>query len=125
LVRFQVLANAGQLFHGAPAQAHSIAGHGYVLAVHTHTLAAGGAAAIGGLGGGGLGSALVHLFIWHLIWRAGFALWRIPTVGPFLVVFLIAAIVALSIVRRHRGPRWWNNRGGSTGAGTGSGPRDW
>ena len=124
MVRFQVLANAGQLFHGAPAQAHSIAGHGYVLAVHTHTLAAGGAAAIGGLGGG-LGSALVHLFIWHLIWRAGFALWRIPTVGPFLVVFLIVAIVALGIVRRRRGPRWWNNRGGSTGAGTGSGPRDW
>jgi hypothetical protein len=125
LVTFSVLANAGQLYHNAPAQAHSLADHGYALAVHTHALAAGGPAAVGGLGGAGLGRVLVHLFIWHLIWRAGFALWRIPTVGPFLVVFLIAAIVALGIVRRHRGPRWWNNRGGSTGAGTGSGPRDW
>lgn len=121
-MKFHVLANAGQLYHNAPAQAHSLAGHGYVLAAHTHALAAGGAAAIGG---GGLGGALVHLFIWHLIWRAGFALWRVPTVGPFLVILLIAVIVTLGILRRHRGPRWWNNRGGSTGAGTGSGPRDW
>jgi hypothetical protein len=68
---------------------------------------------------------IVHLFIWHLIWRAGLGLWHIPTVGPFVVAFLIAAIVALVIVRNHRGPRWWNNRGGSTGAGTGRGPRDW
>ena len=42
-----------------------------------------------------------------------------------LVVLLIAAIVAPAIMRRRRGPRWWTNRGGSTGAGTGSGPRDW
>ena len=126
LVKHYVFANAGQLFHSAPAQAHSLAGHGYALAFHTHGLAAGGAAGLGRLGGGGgLGSVIVHLFIWHLVWRAGLGLWHIPTVGPFVVIVLIAAIVTLSIVRKHRGPRWWNNRGGSTGAGTGRGPRDW
>jgi hypothetical protein len=123
-VKIQVFANAGQLFHSAPAQAQSLAGHGYALAYHTHALAVGGAAGLG-LGGGGFGRVIVRLFIWHLIWRAGLGLWRIPTVGPFVVVLLIAAIVALGIVRKHRGPRWWNNRGGSTGAGTGRGPRDW
>ena len=125
LVKFHVFANAGQLFHSAPAQAHSLAGHGYALAFHTHAVAAGGAAGLGRLGGGGFGRAIVHLFIWHLIWRAGLSLWHVPDVGPFLVVLLIAAVVALVIVRKHRGPRWWNNRGGSTGAGTGTGPRDW
>jgi hypothetical protein len=125
LVEFHVLANAGQLLHSAPAQAHSLAGHGYALAFHTHALAASGAVGIGRIGGGGFGRAIVHLFIWHLIWRAGLGLWHIPTVGPFVVVLLIAAIVALAIVRKQRGPRWWNNRGGSTGAETGSGPRDW
>ena len=120
-----VFANAGQLIESAPAQAHSLAGHGYALTSDTHALAAGGAAGLGHLGGGGLGGVIVHLLIWHLIWRAGLGLWHIPTVGPFLVVLLIAAIVTLGIVRKHRGPRWWNNRGGSTGAGTGRGPRDW
>jgi hypothetical protein len=125
LVKVYVFANAGQFFHTVPAQAHSLAGHGYALAFHTHGLAAGGAAGLGRLGGGGFGRAIVHLFIWHLIWRAGLSLWHIPDVGPFVVVLLIAAIVALVIVRKRRGPRWWNNRGGSTGAGTGWGPRDW
>lgn len=65
----------------------------------------------------GFGHAIVHLFIWHLIWRSGLGLWRIPAAGPFVVVLLIAAITALVIVCKQRGPRWWNNRGGSTGAG--------
>jgi hypothetical protein len=125
LVKIHVFANAGQLFHSAPAQAHSLAGHGYALAFHTHALAAGGGVGLGRLGGGGFGRVIVHLFIWHLIWRAGLGLWHIPTVGPFVVVLLIAAIVTLVILRKHRGPRWWNNRGGSAGAGTGRGPRDW
>jgi hypothetical protein len=126
LVEFHVLANAGQLLQSAPEQAHSLAGAGSALAFHAHALAAGGAVGVGRIGGGGgFGRAIVHLFIWHLVWRAGLGLWRIPAVGPFVVVLLIAAIVALVIVRRQRGPRWWNNRGGSTGAGTGSGPRDW
>lgn len=77
------------------------------------------------LGGGGLVGVLAHLFIWHLIWRAAFGLWHIPTVGPFLVIAIVVIIVALGVLRRRRGPRWWNNRGGSTGYGTGSGPRDW
>jgi hypothetical protein len=125
-VKFHASASAGQLFRSAPAQAHSLASDGYALAVHTHVFAAGSAAGVGGLGGGGgLGRVLVHLFIWHLIWRAGLGLWHIPIVGPFVVLLLIAAIVALAIMRKRRGPRWWNNRGGSTGYGTGSGPRDW
>jgi hypothetical protein len=102
-----------------------LAGQGYALAAHAHALAAGGTAALGGLGGGGLGRVIVHLFIWRLIWRAGLGLWHIPRVGPFVVVLLVAAIVALVIVRKQRGPRRWNNRGGSTGAGTERGPRDW
>jgi hypothetical protein len=125
LVKVYDSANVGQFFHTVPAQAHSLAGHGYALAFHMHGLAAGGAAGVGRLGGGGFGRAIVHLFIWHLIWRAGLSLWHIPDVGPFVVLLLIAAIVALVIVRKRRGPRWWNNRGGSTGAGTGWGPRDW
>lgn len=100
----------------AGAQAHTLPGHGYALASHAHALA---------LGGAGIGSLIVHLVIWHLIWRAGLALWHIPTVGPYLVVLLIVAVVGLGAVRRRRGPRWWNNRGGSTGYGTGRGPRDW
>jgi hypothetical protein len=98
-----------------------------VFASHSHALATGGAAALGrfGGGGGGIGHFLVHLFIWHLIWRAGLDLWRVPAVGPFLVVLLIAVVVALVVLRQQRGPRWWNNRGGSSGAGSGDGPRDW
>jgi hypothetical protein len=117
LVKIHLLAHAGQ--------PHGLAGHGYALASHAHALTAGGTAGLGGLGGGGLGRVIVHLFIWRLIWRAGLGLWHIPRVGPFVVVLLIAAIVALVIVRKQRGPRWWNNRGGSTGVGTGRGPRDW
>jgi hypothetical protein len=124
-VKTHVSAHAGQLVHSAPAQAHGLAGHGYALASHAHALAAGGTASLGGLGGGGLGRLIVHLFIWRLIWRAGLALWHVPTVGPFLVVLLIAAIAGLVIVRKQRGPRWWSSRGGSTGAGTGRGPRNW
>jgi hypothetical protein len=66
-------------------------------------LAAGGAVGLGGLGGGGgLGRAIAHLFIWHLIWRAGLGLWRVPTVGPFLVVALGLVIVALIVARAQR-----------------------
>ena len=122
-MKSHVFANVGQLLNGAPAQAHSLAGHGYALASHTQALTA--SAAGLGRGGGGLGRVILHLFIWRLIWRAGLGLWHIPTVGPFVVLLLIAAIVALVIVRKKRGPRWWNNQGGSTGAGTGRGPRDW
>jgi len=125
LVKIHLLASAGQLFHAAPAQVHGLAGHGYALAAHAHALGAGGAAALGRVGGGGFGRLIVHLFIWHLIWRAGLGLWHLPVVGPFVVVLLIVAVVALVIVRQQRGPRWWSNRGGSAGAGTGRGPRAW
>jgi hypothetical protein len=93
------------------------------------------------LGGGGIGSLIVHLFIWHEIFRLVFFLWRIHTVGPFLVVFLGLGLIGFLAWRqgrrpfgRRRGPiRWGRRRGsdsagygtGSTGHGTGGGPRDW
>jgi hypothetical protein len=123
MVTSHVLAGAGPLLHSAPAQAHALAGQGYDLAFHTHALAIG-----AGLGGAGLTSILIHLVIWHLIWSAGLSLWHIPTFGPFIVLLLIAALITLGIIRRRR-PRWhgrrWRNRGGFTGKGSGSGPRDW
>ena len=75
------------------------------------------------LGGAGIGGLIVHLFIWHFIWRLMFAVWHIPTFGPFIFVAIIAAFIGHGIWRRQRGPR--RRRGGSTGYGTGSGPRDW
>jgi hypothetical protein len=68
---------------------------------------------------------LVHLFIWHLIWRAGLGIWRVPTVGPFLIVAIGLLIVAAIALRAQRGPGWWNRRGGSAGARGNSGPRNW
>ena len=66
-------------------------------------LAVGGAVGLGGIGGGGgLGRAIAHLVIWHLIWRAGLGLWRVPAVGPFLVVALGLVIVALIVARARR-----------------------
>jgi hypothetical protein len=79
------------------------------------------------LGGGGLGSALIHLFIWHLIWRAALGIWRIPTFGPVIDIVLGIVVVALIIIRSQRGRGWWQRPGGRSGAGYGSrgGPRDW
>ncbi|HTX83839.1 MAG TPA: hypothetical protein VME44_16770 [Streptosporangiaceae bacterium] len=79
------------------------------------------------LGGGGLGGLIVHLIIWHFLWRLVWYVWRIPTFGPFLVLLIVAAIVGMSIWRRHRGPRRSRSGRGSggTGTGTGTGPRDW
>lgn len=88
------------------------------------------------LGGGGIGHFLVRLFIWHEIGRAIRYLWHIPTFGPFIVIGLGVLIVGLFIWRRMRGgpvrwggrgagPFWGRRRGGSTGYGTGGGPRDW
>jgi hypothetical protein len=53
--------------------------------------------------GGGLGSFLVHVFIWHQIWRAAPALWRIPTFGPVIVVMQVIALVAAGACRSRRG----------------------
>jgi hypothetical protein len=77
------------------------------------------------LGGGGLAHWLVRLFIWHEIFRLIRFLWRIPTFGPFIVIAIGLVIVGLAIWRRYHGPIWGRRRGGSTGYGTGSGPRDW
>jgi hypothetical protein len=78
------------------------------------------------LGGGGLAHWIIRLFIWHEIFRLIRYLWRIPTFGPFIVVLLGLIVVGLIVWRRSRGPiRWGRRRGGSTGYGSGGGPRDW
>jgi hypothetical protein len=73
------------------------------------------------LGGAGIGGLIIHLFIWHAIWRLMFAVWHIHTFGPFICFAIVAAFIGYGVWRRHRGPR----RGGLAGYGTGSGPRDW
>lgn len=73
------------------------------------------------LGGGSLVSLLVHLFVWHLIWRFALLLWRIPTFGPVIVVVLVIALVTAAVYRSRRA----RARGGQYGYGTGKGPRDW
>ena len=76
--------------------------------------------------GGGLASLLIHLFIWHEIFRLVRFLWHIHTFGPFLVLLLGGLIVGALVWRRHRGSfRFGRRRGGLTGYGSGSGPRDW
>lgn len=78
------------------------------------------------LGGGGLAHWLIRLFIWHEIWRLIWYLWRIPTFGPFLVIALGCVLVGSAVWRGYHGPIWrGRRRGGSTGYGTGAGPRDW
>ena len=78
------------------------------------------------IGGGGIGSLLVHLFIWHLIWRFFFIIWHIHTFGPILVALIVACAVTLAILRSRRGSGWWRrSRGGSMRCGSGTGPRDW
>ncbi len=93
--------------------------------MHTYgnTLAAKLAASHLALGGAGIGGVLIHLFIWHAIWRLMFYVWHIHTYGPFIFFALIAAFLGYCIWRRQHGPGW--RRGGSVGYGTGSGPRDW
>jgi hypothetical protein len=84
-------------------------------------------------GGGGLAHLLVRLFIWHLIWRLGLLLWRVPTVGPGLVLLIVLALVGLAIFRARRGRGWPGPRGpgrrrsdpsGDRSRGE-TGPRDW
>jgi hypothetical protein len=79
------------------------------------------------LGGAGIGSLIIHLFIWHEIFRLFGYLWRIPTFGPFIVVLLGVAVVGLMVWRRSGKPIRFgrSRRGSSTGYGTGGSPRDW
>jgi hypothetical protein len=72
-----------------------------------------------------LGGLIVHLIIWHFLWRLVWYVWGIPTVGPFLVLLIVAVLVGLSIWRRHGTPRRGRSRAGSASMGTGTGPRDW
>jgi hypothetical protein len=82
------------------------------------------------IGGGGIGSVLVHLFIWRLLWRLALLIWHIPVAGPAIDGLLVLAAVAL-ILRRSAGlgmPRWPGQRrdgGQDRGQGTGQGSRDW
>jgi hypothetical protein len=78
------------------------------------------------IGGGGIGSLLVHLFIWHLIFRFFFAIWHIHTFGPIIVAVIVAGLVTLAILRSRRGRGWWRpTRAGSSRYGSSTGPRDW
>jgi len=84
-------------------------------------------------GGGGLGHLLVKLFIWHLIWRVGLLIWRVPTVGPGLVLLIVLALIALIIFRARGGRGWPGPRGPGRGRrnpfddriGGQVSPRDW
>jgi hypothetical protein len=75
------------------------------------------------LGGAGIGGLIIHLFIWHMVFRLMLFVWHIHTFGPFIFFALIAAFIGYGVWRRQRGPR--RGRGGLAGHGTGSGPRDW
>ncbi len=84
-------------------------------------------------GGGGLAHLLIRLFIWHLIWRLGLLIWRVPTVGPELVVVIVIALVVLAILRSRRGSGWPGSRWPGRRPGNPfrdrtsdeAGPRDW
>ena len=91
---------------------------------HTPVLHAG--LALGG--GGGLAHLILRLFIWHAIWRLGLLIWRVPTVGPGLLVLIVLALVAVAIFRARRGRgRPGRGRGDPFGdrSGDQAGPRDW
>lgn len=95
-----------------------------------------GGVALGGLGlggGGGLAHLILRLFIWRAIWRLGRLVWRVPTVGHWLVLLIVLALVALVILRARRGRGWpgprWPGRGRRDPLGDPArdqeGPRDW
>jgi hypothetical protein len=73
------------------------------------------------VGGGGLASLIIHLFIWHEILRLVRLLWHIHTFGPFIVVALGLLLVAAVVWQRRRR----RGRAGSAGYSSGTGPRDW
>jgi hypothetical protein len=79
------------------------------------------------LGGAGIGGLIIHLFIWHEIFRLFRYLWHIPTFGPFIVVLLGLVVVGYIAWRRSGKPVRFGRprRNGSAGYGSGSGHRDW
>jgi hypothetical protein len=114
---------------------HALPG-GRLLSSHVAAgghISAGGPIAAGGhaaLGGGGLGGLIIHLFIWRMIWRLGMLIWRIPAVGPELLVLIVLAVIGVGIFRSKRGlPLPWQRRGGPYGIRDrdrdGGGPRSW
>jgi hypothetical protein len=64
-----------------------------------------GGVALGG-GGGGLAHLIIRLIVWRLIWRVGFMLWRIHLFGPYIVLLIVAVLVALAVLRSRRGRGW-------------------
>lgn len=75
--------------------------------------------------GGGLASWLVHLFIWRAVWRLVWAVWRIPTFGPVIVIMAVLALAVLGFISRRPGWSRRRRKGGIYGYGSGKGPRDW
>jgi len=98
-----------------------------VYGVGNHVIA-GQQSAHAALGGGGIANLLIHLFIWHEIFRLFRYLWRIPTFGPFIVVLLGLILVGLIVWRQSGRPTRLGRRQGSSGRygnGNDKGPRDW
>ncbi len=64
------------------------------------------------LGGAGLVHLILRLFIWRMIWRLGLLIWHIRTVGPVVLLLVVAVLigVAVSWSRRRRA----RNAGGGT-----------
>ena len=81
------------------------------------------AAALGGAGG--LAHLILRLFLWRAIWRLGLRLWHVPTIGPGLVVLIVAVLAGLAVYRSSRGSwRPGARYRGGTRPGRRS-PRDW
>jgi hypothetical protein len=70
---------------------------------------------------------IIHLFIWHEIFRLFRYLWHIRTFGPFIVVLLGVVVVGYLVWRRSGKPVRLRRarRDGSAGDGKSAGPRDW
>ena len=88
-----------------------------------HTAPAGHAAlaAPAALGGTGLVHLILRLFIWRMIWRLGLLIWHIRTVGPVVLLLVVAVLIGVAVSRSRRR----RARGTSDGTRPEPGSRDW